>query len=51
METMNAMVKGKSRIVAGVSRAFNESEARASYEYLVKVHAKHGWESQDGEHL
>ncbi len=51
LQIMNTMVKGNARVVTRVNRAFSEREARAAYEYLVKTHAKHGWENppaQDG---
>ena len=37
---------GKARIVTNVRKAFTEEEARRSYDYLVKTHAKHGWKDQ-----
>ena len=45
MQVMATIVKGEARIVTKVTREFNESEARSAYEYLVKAHAKYGWES------
>lgn len=43
MQTIVTIVKGKARIVASVKKEFSEDEARKSYDYLVKTHAKHGW--------
>ena len=43
MQTMATMIKGDARIVAKVRREFSEGEARRAYDYLVKTHAKHGW--------
>eukprot|EP00037_Helgoeca_nana_P037635 m.16885 g.16885 ORF g.16885 m.16885 type:complete len:302 (+) comp9135_c0_seq1:277-1182(+) len=42
-QTMSMMVKGEARVVTRASRPFTESEARRSYDYLVKTHKKHGW--------
>jgi len=46
LQTMTTMIKGKARIVTHVRRQFNEEEARRSYNYLVRTHAKHGWREQ-----
>eukprot|EP00039_Didymoeca_costata_P029782 m.26372 g.26372 ORF g.26372 m.26372 type:complete len:275 (-) comp7789_c0_seq1:107-931(-) len=43
MQTMATMIKGEARIVARVKREFSETEARKAYDYLVKTHARHGW--------
>jgi ubiquitin-conjugating enzyme E2 Q len=43
MQTMATMIKGEARIAAHVKKDFSEAEARRAYDYLVKAHAKHGW--------
>eukprot|EP00038_Savillea_parva_P029600 m.72154 g.72154 ORF g.72154 m.72154 type:complete len:324 (+) comp8764_c0_seq2:2031-3002(+) len=43
LQVMSDMVKGDARVVTRTSKPFNESEARRSYDYLVKTHKKHGW--------
>eukprot|EP00039_Didymoeca_costata_P029783 m.26379 g.26379 ORF g.26379 m.26379 type:complete len:53 (-) comp7789_c0_seq2:107-265(-) len=37
------VTQGEARIVARVKREFSETEARKAYDYLVKTHARHGW--------
>jgi hypothetical protein len=37
------MIKGDARVVAHARTDFSEVEARRAYDYLVKTHAKHGW--------
>lgn len=43
MQTMATMIKGDARVVHRTVRQFSEGEARRSYDYLVKTHKKHGW--------
>ena len=41
-----AISKAGARIVPSVTHEFSEAEARRSYDYLVKTHAKYGWKDQ-----
>eukprot|EP00040_Diaphanoeca_grandis_P018875 m.99376 g.99376 ORF g.99376 m.99376 type:complete len:286 (-) comp27152_c0_seq1:97-954(-) len=43
MQTIATLVKGKARIVGRTARPYGEQQAKASYDFLVKTHAKHGW--------
>lgn len=43
MQTIATMIKGNARIVTTARKPFTATEAKASYDYLVKTHAKHGW--------
>eukprot|EP00042_Codosiga_hollandica_P047213 m.509279 g.509279 ORF g.509279 m.509279 type:complete len:276 (+) comp57399_c0_seq2:1038-1865(+) len=51
LQVAAAITKAGARIVARVAVDFSEAEARKSYDYLVKTHAKYGWrdlEKEDG---
>eukprot|EP00045_Choanoeca_perplexa_P003737 m.33175 g.33175 ORF g.33175 m.33175 type:complete len:274 (-) comp12203_c0_seq1:82-903(-) len=45
VQLMSTIIKGKARIVKAVRREFSEEQARRSYDYLVKTHAKYGWKT------
>ena len=46
LQVVVAIAKAGARIVPSVSHEFSEAEARRSYDYLVKTHAKYGWKAE-----
>ncbi len=45
MQLIATMAKGNTRIMARLSHPLGEKEAREAYEYLVRTHAKYGWDT------
>lgn len=49
LQVLATIIEGGARIVKSVRKQFSEAEAKRAYDYLVKVHRKHGWKTMPAE--